>query len=109
MWNKQASLLSAPEADPSVSGPLKPEHSEAQAPLPWAGPSTSESSAGPALPRGPHASGGFEEFSSFHAVKGTWQADDNIASRRNTQRQCLSSGSLEDPEHRPCVWGPLAV
>ncbi|KAK2495859.1 hypothetical protein MC885_006814 [Smutsia gigantea] len=42
-------------------------------------------------------------------VSGTWQDDDNIASRRNTQRQRLSSGSLEDPEHRPCVWGPLAV
>lgn len=55
----------SPEADLIVSGPLKPEHSEAQAPLPRAGPS-----AGPALPRGPHASGGVEEFSSFHAVKG---------------------------------------
>ncbi|XP_012909862.2 E3 ubiquitin ligase RNF157 isoform X2 [Mustela putorius furo] len=42
-------------------------------------------------------------------LPGTWQADDNIVSRRNTQRRRLSSSSLEDPEDRPCVWGPLAV
>lgn len=40
---------------------------------------------------------------------GAWQADDNVVSHRNTQRRRLSSGSLEDPEDRPCVWGPLAV
>lgn len=40
---------------------------------------------------------------------GAWQADDNVVSRRNTQRRRLSSESLEDPEDRPCVWGPLAV
>lgn len=40
---------------------------------------------------------------------GTWQADDNIVGRRNTPRRRLSSSSLEDPEDRPCVWGPLAV
>ncbi|XP_036692691.1 E3 ubiquitin ligase RNF157 isoform X3 [Balaenoptera musculus] len=38
-----------------------------------------------------------------------WQADDNVVSRRNTQRRRLSSGSLEDPENRLCVWGPLAI
>ncbi|XDB61584.1 PREDICTED: RING finger protein 157 isoform X2 [Capra hircus] len=42
-------------------------------------------------------------------LPGAWQADDNVVSRRNTQRRRLSSGSLEDPEDRPCVWGPLAV
>lgn len=42
-------------------------------------------------------------------LPGTWQADDNIVSRRNTQRRRLSSSSLEDPEDRSCVWGPLAV
>nr|XP_021536406.1 RING finger protein 157 [Neomonachus schauinslandi] len=42
-------------------------------------------------------------------LPGTWQADDNVVSRRNAQRRRLSSGSLEDPEDRPCVWGPLAV
>uniref|UniRef100_A0A452QAR7 E3 ubiquitin-protein ligase n=1 Tax=Ursus americanus TaxID=9643 RepID=A0A452QAR7_URSAM len=42
-------------------------------------------------------------------LPGTWQADDNVVSRRNTQRRRLSSGSLDDPEDRPCVWGPLAV
>ncbi|ELK12342.1 RING finger protein 157 [Pteropus alecto] len=41
-------------------------------------------------------------------LPGTWQADDNVASRRNAQHRRLSS-SLEDTEHRPCVWGPLAV
>ncbi|XP_028354675.1 E3 ubiquitin ligase RNF157 [Physeter macrocephalus] len=40
---------------------------------------------------------------------GAWQADDNVVSRRNTQRRRLSSGSLEDPENRLCVWGPLAI
>lgn len=40
---------------------------------------------------------------------GTWQADDNVVSRRNAQRRRLSSSSLEDSENRPCVWGPLAV
>nr|XP_058904057.1 E3 ubiquitin ligase RNF157 isoform X2 [Kogia breviceps] len=40
---------------------------------------------------------------------GAWQADDNVASRRNTQRRRLSSGSLEEPENRLCVWGPLAI
>ncbi|KAM5272987.1 E3 ubiquitin ligase RNF157 isoform 2-T2 [Ctenodactylus gundi] len=39
----------------------------------------------------------------------TWQADDNSVSRRNAQRRRLSSSSLEDPEDRSCVWGPLAV
>lgn len=43
------------------------------------------------------------------STPGTWQADDNVVSRRNAQRRRLSSGSLEDPEDRPCVWGPLAV
>ncbi|KAB0367726.1 hypothetical protein FD755_021050, partial [Muntiacus reevesi] len=42
-------------------------------------------------------------------LPGAWQADDNVVSRRNTQRRRLSSGSLEDPQDRPCVWGPLAV
>uniref|UniRef100_A0A8D1ZQQ9 E3 ubiquitin-protein ligase n=1 Tax=Sus scrofa TaxID=9823 RepID=A0A8D1ZQQ9_PIG len=42
-------------------------------------------------------------------LPGAWQADDNVVSRRNTPRRRLSSGSLEDPESRPCVWGPLAV
>ncbi|XP_069337830.1 E3 ubiquitin ligase RNF157 isoform X1 [Eulemur rufifrons] len=42
-------------------------------------------------------------------LPGTWQADDNIVSRRNTQHRRLSSSSLEDPENRPCVWGPMAV
>nr|KAF6416996.1 ring finger protein 157 [Molossus molossus] len=42
-------------------------------------------------------------------LPGTWQADDNVVSRRNAQRRRLSSGSLEDSENRPCVWGPLAV
>ncbi|XP_057571863.1 E3 ubiquitin ligase RNF157 isoform X2 [Hippopotamus amphibius kiboko] len=42
-------------------------------------------------------------------LPGAWQADDNVVSRRNAQRRRLSSGSLEDPEDRPCVWGPLAV
>uniref|UniRef100_A0A8C3YR62 E3 ubiquitin-protein ligase n=1 Tax=Catagonus wagneri TaxID=51154 RepID=A0A8C3YR62_9CETA len=42
-------------------------------------------------------------------LPGAWQADDNVVSRRNLQRRRLSSGSLEDPESRPCVWGPLAV
>lgn len=42
-------------------------------------------------------------------LPGTWQADDNVVSRRNTQHRRLSSSSLEDAENRPCVWGPLAV
>ncbi|KAM4843131.1 E3 ubiquitin ligase RNF157 isoform 1-T1 [Thomomys bottae] len=43
-------------------------------------------------------------------LPGTWQADDNVISRQNSQRRRLSSSSLEDPgENRPCVWGPLAV
>ncbi|KAB0400716.1 hypothetical protein E2I00_008343, partial [Balaenoptera physalus] len=42
-------------------------------------------------------------------LPGAWQADDNVVSRRNTQRRRLSSGSLEDPENRLCVWGPLAI
>nr|XP_010595238.2 E3 ubiquitin ligase RNF157 [Loxodonta africana] len=42
-------------------------------------------------------------------LPGTWQADDNTVSRRNTRHRRLSSSSLEDPEDRPCVWGPLAV
>ncbi|XP_053068358.1 E3 ubiquitin ligase RNF157 isoform X1 [Acinonyx jubatus] len=42
-------------------------------------------------------------------LPGTWQADDNVVSRRHTQRPRLPSGSLEDPQDRPCVWGPLAV
>uniref|UniRef100_A0A8C9E5C8 E3 ubiquitin-protein ligase n=1 Tax=Phocoena sinus TaxID=42100 RepID=A0A8C9E5C8_PHOSS len=42
-------------------------------------------------------------------LPGAWQADDNVASRRNTQRRRLSSASLEDPENRLCVWGPLAI
>uniref|UniRef100_A0A8C5V0D3 E3 ubiquitin-protein ligase n=1 Tax=Microcebus murinus TaxID=30608 RepID=A0A8C5V0D3_MICMU len=42
-------------------------------------------------------------------LPGTWQADDNVVTRRNTQHRRLSSSSLEDPENRPCVWGPLAV
>ncbi|XP_058560665.1 E3 ubiquitin ligase RNF157 [Neofelis nebulosa] len=41
-------------------------------------------------------------------LPGTWQADDNVG-RRHTQRPRLPSGSLEDPQDRPCVWGPLAV
>uniref|UniRef100_F6YFF7 E3 ubiquitin-protein ligase n=1 Tax=Equus caballus TaxID=9796 RepID=F6YFF7_HORSE len=41
-------------------------------------------------------------------LPGSWQADNNV-SRRNTQHRRLSSGSLEDPESRPCVWGPLAI
>ncbi|XP_045669778.1 E3 ubiquitin ligase RNF157 isoform X3 [Ursus americanus] len=50
-----------------------------------------------------------EEDGSPTQEDGTWQADDNVVSRRNTQRRRLSSGSLDDPEDRPCVWGPLAV
>ncbi|XP_059937523.1 E3 ubiquitin ligase RNF157 [Mesoplodon densirostris] len=42
-------------------------------------------------------------------LPGAWQADDNVVGRRNTQRRRLSSGSLEDPENRLCVWGPLAI
>ncbi|TEA30742.1 hypothetical protein DBR06_SOUSAS4110206, partial [Sousa chinensis] len=42
-------------------------------------------------------------------LPGAWQADDNVVSRRNTQRRRLSSASLEDPENRLCVWGPLAI
>ncbi|XP_045381688.1 E3 ubiquitin ligase RNF157 isoform X3 [Lemur catta] len=42
-------------------------------------------------------------------LPGAWQADDNVVSRRNTQHRRLSSSSLEDPENRPCVWGPMAV
>ncbi|XP_030152582.1 E3 ubiquitin ligase RNF157 isoform X1 [Lynx canadensis] len=42
-------------------------------------------------------------------LPGTWQADDNVVGRRHTQRPRLPSGSLEDPQDRPCVWGPLAV
>nr|XP_055187045.1 E3 ubiquitin ligase RNF157 isoform X1 [Nyctereutes procyonoides] len=42
-------------------------------------------------------------------LPGSWQADDNVVSRRNTRHRRLSSGSLEDLEDRPCVWGPLAV
>lgn len=42
-------------------------------------------------------------------LPGTWQADDNVVSRHNTQHRRLSSSSLEDAENRPCVWGPLAV
>ncbi|XP_040845561.1 E3 ubiquitin ligase RNF157 isoform X2 [Ochotona curzoniae] len=42
-------------------------------------------------------------------VPGTWQAEDNLASRRNPQRRRLSSSSPEDPEDSPCVWGPLAI
>uniref|UniRef100_A0A8C8YXM1 E3 ubiquitin-protein ligase n=1 Tax=Prolemur simus TaxID=1328070 RepID=A0A8C8YXM1_PROSS len=42
-------------------------------------------------------------------LPGAWQADDNIVSRRNPQHRRLSSSSLEDPENRPCVWGPMAV
>ncbi|KAM8787308.1 E3 ubiquitin ligase RNF157 isoform 1-T1 [Rhynchonycteris naso] len=49
------------------------------------------------------------KLSSEVCLPGTWQADDNLVSRRNTQRQRLSSSSLEDAENRPCVWGPLAV
>ncbi|XP_062072217.1 E3 ubiquitin ligase RNF157 isoform X1 [Lepus europaeus] len=36
-------------------------------------------------------------------LPGAWQAD-NAVSGRNTQHR-----RLEDPEDRPCVWGPLAV
>ncbi|XP_059938758.1 E3 ubiquitin ligase RNF157-like [Mesoplodon densirostris] len=43
------------------------------------------------------------------SLPGAWQADDNVVSRRNTQRRRLSSGSLEDPENRLCVWGPLVI
>ncbi|KAG8519377.1 E3 ubiquitin ligase RNF157, partial [Galemys pyrenaicus] len=42
-------------------------------------------------------------------LPGTWEPQDNVISRQNLQRRRLSSGSLEDPENRPCVWGPLAV
>ncbi|XP_026936564.1 E3 ubiquitin ligase RNF157 isoform X2 [Sagmatias obliquidens] len=42
-------------------------------------------------------------------LPGAWQADDNVVSRRNTQHRRLSSASLEDPENRLCVWGPLAI
>ncbi|KAM6164820.1 E3 ubiquitin ligase RNF157 isoform 5-T5 [Rhynchocyon petersi] len=42
-------------------------------------------------------------------LPGTWQTDDNIVGRRNHQRRRLSSSSLEDPEDRPCMWGPLAI
>ncbi|XP_049626722.1 E3 ubiquitin ligase RNF157 [Suncus etruscus] len=39
-------------------------------------------------------------------LPGAWQADDNALGHRGHPR---SSGSREDPENRPCVWGPLAV
>ncbi|XP_074199840.1 E3 ubiquitin ligase RNF157 isoform X1 [Camelus bactrianus] len=49
------------------------------------------------------------ELCSEACLPGAWQVDDNVVSRRNTQRRRSSSGSLEDPENRPCTWGPLAV
>ncbi|EQB77236.1 ring finger protein 157 [Camelus ferus] len=60
----------------------------------------------PIQPRGP-----CEVRAGLHTlgVPGAWQVDDNVVSRRNTQRRRSSSGSLEDPENRPCTWGPLAV
>ncbi|XP_021067983.1 E3 ubiquitin ligase RNF157 isoform X1 [Mus pahari] len=43
-------------------------------------------------------------------LPGTWQHEDNTVNYRHTQRQRLSSSSLEDPEeNRPCVWDPMAV
>nr|XP_023420728.1 E3 ubiquitin ligase RNF157 isoform X1 [Cavia porcellus] len=42
-------------------------------------------------------------------LPGPWQEDDNMVIHRNTQHRRLSSSSLEDPDDRPCVWGPLAV
>lgn len=40
-------------------------------------------------------------------LPGAWQADDNALSHHRGRPR--SSGSREDPENRPCVWGPLAV
>ena len=59
----------------------------------------------PQTPSGPNQRSGNLPF----LFSGAWQADDNVVSRRNTQRRRLSSGSLEDPENRLCVWGPLAI
>lgn len=68
-------------------------------------------SSGAALPEAPSAPGRRPGPRNLALCPvGTWQADDNVISRRNTQRpRRSSSSSLEDAEHRPCVWGPLAV